>query len=70
MGSAAARPAKSDLVRQAVLAQVEQFTLGDLAAQVPVAGPQLIKKVLAEMKQQGTVRLVGRGRGARREVVQ
>ena len=53
-----------------MLAQVEQFTLGDLAAQVPVAGPQLIKKVLAEMKQQGTVRLVGRGRGARREVVQ
>ena len=70
MGSAEARPAKGDLVRQTVLAQVEQFTLGDLAAQVPVASPQLIKKVLAEMKQQGTVRLVGRGRGARWEVVQ
>ncbi len=70
MDSAEARPAKGDLVRQTVLAQVEQFTLGDLAAQVPVASPQLIKKVLAEMKQQGTVRLVGRGRGARWEVVQ
>ena len=69
MGSAAARPAKGDLVRQTVLAQVEQFTLGDLAAQAPVVSPQLIKKVLAEMKQQGTVRLVGRGRGARWEVV-
>jgi len=48
---------------------VELFTLGDLAAQVPAASPQLIKKVLAEMKQQGKVRLFGRGRGARWEVV-
>jgi len=30
---------KSDLVRRAILAQAEQFTLGDLAAQVPVASP-------------------------------
>lgn len=69
MGSVEARPAKGDLVRQTILTQVEQFTLGDLVAQVPVASPQLIKKVLAEMKQQGKVRLLGRGRGARWEVV-
>jgi len=69
VGSVEARPAKGDLVRQTILTQVEQFTLGDLAAQVPVASPQLIKKVLAEMKQQGKVRLLGRGRGARWEVV-
>jgi len=69
MGSVEARPAKGDLVRQTILTQVEQFALGDLAAQVPVASPQLIKKVLAEMKQQGKVRLLGRGRGARWEVV-
>ena len=56
-------------MRQTILTQVEQFTLGDLAAQVPAASPQLIKKVLAEMKQQGKVRLVGRGRGARWEVI-
>ena len=67
--STEARPAKSDLVRQAVLAQVEQFTLGDLAAQLPSASTQLIKKVLAEQKKQGKVRLAGRGRGARWEVV-
>jgi Fic family protein len=65
-----ARPAKSDLVRQAVLAQVEQFTLGDLAVQLPAASPQLIKKVLAKMKNQGKIRLTGRGRGARWEIVQ
>jgi hypothetical protein len=66
--SAEARPAKSDLVRRTVLAQVEQFTLGDLAAQLPSASPQLIKKVLAELKKQARIRLVGRGRGARWEI--
>jgi Fic family protein len=67
--SAEARPAKSDLVRQTVLAQVEPFTLADMAAQLPAASPQLIKKVLAQMKHAGRVRLVGRGRGARWEVI-
>jgi len=59
------RPAKSDLVRQTVFAQLEPFTLADMAAQLPAVSSQLIKKVLAEMKQAGRVRLVGRGRGAR-----
>ena len=67
--STEARPAKSDLVKQAVLAQVEQFTLGDLAAQLPSASTQLIKKILAELKKQGKIRLVGRGRGARWEIL-
>jgi len=67
--STEARPAKSDLIRQTVLAQVEQFTLGDLAAQLPAVSPQLIKKVLAELKKQGKYRLIGRGRGARWEVI-
>jgi len=66
--SAGGRPAKSDLVRQAVSAQVEPFTLADMAAQLPAASSQLIKKVLAEMKEGGLVRLAGRGRGARWEV--
>ena len=60
-----ARPAKTELVRKVVLEQVEPFTLADLTAQLRVASPQLIKKVLAEMKKAGKVRLVGRGRGAR-----
>ena len=67
--SAAARPAKGDLVRQTVLAQDEEFTLADMAAQLPAASPQLIKKVLAEMKKTGRLRLAGRGRGARWEIV-
>jgi Fic family protein len=67
--SVEARPAKSDLIRQTVLAQVEKFTLADMAAQLPAASPQLIKKVLAEMKNAGRVRLIGRGRGARWDVI-
>jgi Fic family protein len=67
--SVEARPAKSDLVRLTVLAQLEPFTLADVAAQLPAASPQLIKKVLAEMKKAGQARLVGRGRGARWEAV-
>ena len=66
--SVEARPAKSDLVRQTVLAQVDRFTLADMAAQLPVASPQLVKKVLAGMKKAGKVRLLGRGRSARWEV--
>ncbi len=67
--SVEARPAKSELVRRAVLSQVEQFTLGDLAAKLPAASPQLIKKILSELKKAGKVRLTGRGRGARWEVI-
>jgi len=69
VGSTEARPAKSDMVKQTILAQVEQFTLGDLAAQLPSASTQLIKKILAELKKQGKIRLIGRGRGARWEII-
>ncbi len=63
--SAPSLAAKSDLVRRAVLAQVEEFTLAELSSQVPAASPQLIKKVLAELKRAARVRLIGKGRGAR-----
>jgi Fic family protein len=66
--SVGARPAKSDLVRQTILAQSERFTLADMAAQLPAVSSQLIKKVLTEMKIAGQVKLSGRGRGARWEV--
>jgi Fic family protein len=66
--SVEARPAKSDLVRQTVLGQLGPFTLADMVAQLPAASSQLIKKVLAEMKRAGRVRLTGRGRGANWEV--
>ncbi len=67
--SVEARPAQSDLVRQTVLAQMVPFTLADMAAQLPAASSQPIKKVLAQMKKAGQTRLVGRGRGARWDVI-
>src|SRR5438045_380718 len=58
--SASARPAKSDLVRRTILEQAAaEFTLADLAAQLPTASTQLIKKVLSELKKKGNLRLVG-----------
>lgn len=67
--SASRRPAKGELVRNAVRAQVGPFTLGDLRGQLPGVSVQQVKKVLGEMKKAGEVRLVGRGRGARWEVI-
>ncbi len=58
------RPARSELVRNTVLAQAGRFTLAELGQQAPAVNPQLIKKVLAELKREGIVRLTGRGRGA------
>jgi Fic family protein len=69
LNTAEARPAKSEMVSRTVLGQVDIFTLADVAAQVPMASPQLIKKVLAELKKKNRVKLEGRGRGARWEVV-
>ena len=57
------RLGKTAIVRQAVLAQPEAFTLADIVAQVPAASQQLVKKVLATLKKDGQVQVVGRGRG-------
>jgi Fic family protein len=55
---------KSALVRRAVQAEVGPFALRELAAQLPAVSRPLLKKVLAQMKAAGEVRLLGRGRGA------
>ena len=65
IASMKSRPTKSGLIRQAVMDMVEEFTLADLKTQIPSVSPQLIKKVLADLKTSGHVRLDGRGRGAR-----
>lgn len=64
VASAPARQGKSELVRRTALAKPDSFTLADLAAELPSASPQLIKKVLGNMKRAGQMKLVGRGRGA------
>jgi Fic family protein len=69
MDRAKPHQAKTELARQAALAQVGPFTLADLNAQVPSASPQLLKKVLGAMKNEGRVQLTGRGRSARWEIL-
>jgi Fic family protein len=62
--TASGRPTKSDLLRRAIMDQVGQFTLSEILAIVPAASSQLAKKVLLAMKQEGAVKVTGRGRGA------
>lgn len=64
IASAPARRGKSELIRRLALGKPDSFTLADIAAEIPSASPQLIKKVLGHMKRTGQVKLVGRGRGA------
>lgn len=59
------QPAKTQLARRAILAQVGEFSLADIQSQLPNVSTQLLKKVLAELKTEGTIALRGRGRGAR-----
>jgi Arc/MetJ-type ribon-helix-helix transcriptional regulator len=66
---AATHPAKSDLVRRTVLEQAGDFTLADLSAALPSVSPQLVKKVLSELKATGRIRLSGRGRGAKWKLI-
>lgn len=56
---------KSELIVQSILRQAEPFSLAEISKQCPNVSVQLIKKVLARLKKEGTIRLSGRGRGAR-----
>jgi Fic family protein len=62
------RGGKTDLAREAALAQVGAFSLSDLKAQMPSVSPQLIKKVLSTLKKEGALKVTGHGRSARWEV--
>ena len=61
---------KSELVRKAVRRQHVAFTLADIQAACPSASVQLVKKVLAQLKEDGAISLTGKGRGARWRVVE
>jgi len=59
------RTGKGSIVRGVIQEQVGPFTLAELRNLCPSVSTQLIKKVLAQMKKEGALRLTGRGRGAR-----
>ena len=60
-------PGKTELAREVIAGMEGQFSLSEIRAQLPSVSEQLIKRVLQQMKADGRLRLVGRGRGARWE---
>lgn len=64
IAAAPARQGKSELIRRAVLARPDAFTLAEIVAEVPGVSSVLIRNVLAGLKRAGRVSLEGRGRGA------
>lgn len=58
---------KTDLVRAAIERLASPFSASEVKAQCPSVSAQLVKKVLADLKKEGRLRLKGRGRGARWE---
>jgi Fic family protein len=58
---------KTELVRQIIAETEGQFSLSEIRVQLPSVSEQLIRRVLQQMKADGRLRLVGRGRGARWE---
>jgi Fic family protein len=62
--AAANRASKTELVRMAVERQIGEFALADLRRELAEVSPQMIAKVLQDLRAEGKVRLIGRGRGA------
>jgi len=60
-----ARGAKSAHVRRIVGRHIAPFAISDIEAQCPGISRDLIRLVLRQMREEGTLELEGRGRGAR-----
>lgn len=56
--------AKTQLVRNTILTQLGKFRLSDLKSIEPGISEALIQKVLADLKKEGLIKLIGKGRGA------
>ena len=59
------RGSKSQQVRDAVDRMLHSFTVSDLERECPGVGKKTIQNVLQELRDEKTVELRGRGRGAR-----
>jgi len=57
------KTSKSDLVRQAILRHVGRFTSTDIERQCPGVSAELIRVVIRQLRDDGTITLHGRGRG-------
>lgn len=59
---------KTDLIRQTILNELGEFTLTRISHKLQNVSEAMIKKVLAELKDKGLVKLKGKGRGAKWKV--
>ncbi len=67
--TASPKGAKTELVHQAVMAQLGDFRLRDILRACPGVGRDWIRALLADLKQQGEIICRGRGPAARWRVV-
>ena len=58
------RAPKSQLVRIAVDRSLKTFSIADISMQIPTVSRELVKKVLQQMRSEGAVESVGKGRGS------
>lgn len=56
---------KSQLVRMAIEQTRRAFSIADICQQIPTVSRELVKKVVQQMRGEGLLEPVGRGRGAR-----
>jgi Fic family protein len=61
---AGGRGAKTELIQSAIRSFHGAFTVGDLQAQCPSVGIDLIRRVLRELRQNGQLECLGRGPAA------
>jgi Fic family protein len=60
----AIRGSKTSLIQQTVAGKITPFTLTELERDCPTVSRDLIRRVLAELRAQGTIESIGRGPGA------
>ncbi|KEI69552.1 Fic family protein [Endozoicomonas elysicola] len=58
------RAPKSQLVRMAIEQTSRAFSIADICLQIPTVSRELVKKVVQQMRAEGLLEPVGRGRGA------
>lgn len=58
------RGAKTDLIKKTIASFSNEFSLGDLERACPGVSRDMIRRVLRELKSEGTVECLGRGPGA------
>lgn len=56
---------KSSLIRQAILSQIEPFSVIEICNSLPSLDRELVKKVIFAMREEGILKMQGKGRGSK-----